>query len=168
MISVNVLFLGDANVGKTTYINRMQTGDYTKMHIPTCNYVKSVFNQYTNKGEIQFVNLEIKDDDISKIDIILNGVIILYDITNKESFNNVYDKWLPLAKKLNSDIPIIICGNKSELKTFFSTTPDLFISARNMLNAGLPYLKILKNILGNDCEFIECEKVNPPQCSTIV
>ena len=44
-----------------------------------------------------------------------NGFFIVYDITNKESYNNL-DKWVKEIKLINRDNPRkIILGNKSDL-----------------------------------------------------
>ncbi len=42
------------------------------------------------------------------------GCIILFDLTNRESFDHV-PKWLEEVKKESGDIPILLVGNKSDL-----------------------------------------------------
>ena len=44
------------------------------------------------------------------------GIFVLYDITNESSFNDLKN-WIDLIKEEgNSDIPILIVGNKLDLK----------------------------------------------------
>ena len=45
-----------------------------------------------------------------------HGFIFVYDITNKESFNNIFEKWINIAYNNNSRSHInILVGNKSDL-----------------------------------------------------
>ena len=44
-----------------------------------------------------------------------NGIFVVYDITNKSSFDNI-DDWIKFFREIESkDVPIIIIGNKSDL-----------------------------------------------------
>ncbi len=43
-----------------------------------------------------------------------SGVLCLFDLTNRESFNHV-PKWLEEIKTNTKDVPVVIVGNKSDL-----------------------------------------------------
>ena len=43
----------------------------------------------------------------------VNGVILVYDITKKDSFDNI-PKWIQIINEYNSTLPIILVGNKTD------------------------------------------------------
>ena len=45
-----------------------------------------------------------------------DGVILVYDITNKESFNSICEQINNIYDIKEKDVPLILIGNKSDLK----------------------------------------------------
>ena len=53
------------------------------------------------------------ESDYKKVD----GFIVVFDITDKKSFEDIHDYFLPkIQDDGNDEIPVIIIGNKSDLK----------------------------------------------------
>ena len=47
----------------------------------------------------------------------VSGLVLTYDITNRESFQNLQQKWIPLVeKKCHDNIPKILVATKSDLE----------------------------------------------------
>ena len=44
------------------------------------------------------------------------GIILVYDVTDRKSFENLSQYWLPkISEKADSDIELVIVGNKTDL-----------------------------------------------------
>mmetsp|Transcript_43841 Transcript_43841/g.50433 ORF Transcript_43841/g.50433 Transcript_43841/m.50433 type:complete len:206 (-) Transcript_43841:117-734(-) len=105
------------------------------------------------------------------------GAVILYDITNEESFNHV-SSWLTDARTLGRpDITILTAGNKSDLKdnravayldaSKFAQENDvqfLETSALTSENVEEAFLRIAKLILGKiESGDIDPQTITPPK-----
>ena len=44
------------------------------------------------------------------------GFIVVFDLTSQESFDEVSDYFLPKIREYNDDAPVLIIGNKKDLK----------------------------------------------------
>lgn len=104
------LIVGDSNVGKTTFLKRHKTGEFTVNHIPTSGC--TLYKLYDN-----IVIDTSGPDDIDTANSLfdIKGVIIMFDVTNRKSFKNVF-KWLKIVREKipNIDNNIVVCGNKVE------------------------------------------------------
>ena len=128
ILEYKILIVGDNLSGKTSFCNRFALDEFDLEIKPskrtTC-YLKtiSLFNK-----EIKIYLLDIEKIPFSlslmtpeeEIELYkdVNGIIIIYDITNNESFE-IVEKLLNDTKKKcnwNKNIPITIVGNKNDLK----------------------------------------------------
>ena len=119
-IEVAANFIGEARVGKTCIITRYAKGVFEKETISTTK-----FNYFT-KDDIKIkdkkVRLslydfggEVTSRDLENINSNnLQGYFIVYDITNKQSFEQI-EKWFNMVPK-GENIYICLIGNKSDLK----------------------------------------------------
>lgn len=109
-MSFNLVIVGDKGVGKTCLIKRHTTGhfveEYTQTHNTTCNTLS-----FNNGDKCASFNVY-EGGHPDKVD----GAIIMFDVCNKESFDNVinHHKWL-METFNNPTLPIILCGNKVDL-----------------------------------------------------
>lgn len=119
MKTLKLLVIGDCNVGKTsvisTYINK-KAADISKtigLDIFQCTNINAKYDTvlyfYDISGHSRFshiVQQYIKDID---------GIIIIYDITDRDTFNNL-NYWIQFVDKLfgrsTNNIPVMILGNK--------------------------------------------------------
>ena len=126
-------FLGDSEVGKTSIFRKMITGNFNGNAISTLGIEKKTIS-YTdlyveNKGNKYKKNFEISIFDTAgqeKYRSITHnyikgsdGVVLVYDITNKKSFEHV-QTWLDsifeiLCDWKESNYLIILLGNKLDL-----------------------------------------------------
>ena len=116
-----IVVLGDINVGKTSILSRFRYGTFEASYMPTLGidfFTKNLFYEdktirlilWDTAGQERFRSLiptYLKNADC---------IIIVYDITNKESFYSL-NHWLKSAKDNTVEETIfIICGNKIDLK----------------------------------------------------
>ncbi|KAK2961333.1 putative Vacuolar protein sorting-associated protein 21 [Blattamonas nauphoetae] len=116
-MSYRVVFLGEGRVGKTSIITRYIDGKFSETQASTVqaqNFPKSV------KVEDEMVPLDIWDtagqERFQALGPIYyresKGAILVYDITDIDSFVKV-QKWVKeLHKMVGTNIAIAICGNK--------------------------------------------------------
>ena len=115
-LNIKIILIGDSNVGKTTllykYINNENTEDITptvglenKVKTIEINGIKTKIQIWDTAGQEKFNSLTqnfFKNTD---------GILIVFDLTNKESFTNI-QKWVD---KSDNKIKKIIVGNKADL-----------------------------------------------------
>ena len=116
-----IVVIGDINVGKTSILTRFRYGTFEKEYSPTLGidfFTKNLFyedktirlNLWDTAGQERFRAL------IPSYLKNAHCIIIVYDITNKESFNSL-NHWLNDAKENTIEGTIfVICGNKIDLK----------------------------------------------------
>ena len=119
-----ILIIGDSSVGKTSLITRYTNGTFKE------EYLATIGLDFYSKEEIidnKTINIKLWDTAGQERFKSLTqnyfknaeGVLLTYDITNNESFENLKD-WMASIKKnmegKNFFIPIIIIGNKIDME----------------------------------------------------
>ena len=138
-IHINLLALGNSTVGKTAYLLR-NTENTFKPSLPTIgidsrlkkieleNGKKVNAKFYDTSGQERFHSLSA--NFIKRAD----GVILMYDITNRESFDTI-SKWLDdIIDYKERDFPIILVGNKCDLENERKVPKEEGESFANKLN----------------------------------
>lgn len=136
-----IVVIGDINVGKTSILSRFRYGSFEQSYMPTLGidfFTKNLFYEdktirlilWDTAGQERFRSLipsYLKNADC---------IIIVYDITNKESFYSLTN-WLNDAKNNTVEGTIfVICGNKIDLKEKRVVTNeevDEYIKKENLL-----------------------------------
>ena len=118
-----ILLLGDCNVGKTCFLLRYVDEQFDDSHISTIGVDFRTKLFQINSEEI--LKLQIWDtagqDKFKSITKNYfrgtNGIILMYDITSKNSFKNIKN-WLGQIKDiLGDDVCVVLVGNKCDLKS---------------------------------------------------
>ncbi|XP_070001149.1 uncharacterized protein [Penaeus vannamei] len=115
-----VVLIGDSGVGKTSYIHRACTGefrgdfgctvgvDYRVLEV-IVGGVRAVLQLWDTAGQERFRS--ITRQYYRKAD----GVVVMYDVTNEQSFLSVND-WLTSVKETaGADVSVAVLGNKCDL-----------------------------------------------------
>ena len=120
-ISINILALGNSTVGKTSYLIR-NTKNKFEMHLSTIGYntlIKRIELKDGKKVNIKFYDTSgqeryhsLAPNFIKKAD----GIILMYDITNRDSFDKISNWWEDILNNKEKDFPIILIGNKTDLE----------------------------------------------------
>ena len=110
--TLNITILGEKNIGKSKLIN-----DYIKQDNITKTKTKQDYTsiQKTIDGVLMKLNLyEYSDVPERKKDIANHHcVIIMFDMTNRQSFEDVLDKWIKFLRQLNYVNTIILLGTNN-------------------------------------------------------
>jgi Ras-related protein Rab-1A len=116
-----LVILGDSNTGKTSLLDWFSNKDFKEKFVPTVLANKTEFDATIGKETIKVQITEIAGSggyEERMMQIIKNkcdGLILMYDCTNNDSFNNV-TSWLNLFKKtVNKDVPMVLVANKKDL-----------------------------------------------------
>jgi small GTP-binding protein len=118
---IKIVLLGEANVGKTSLLYRWIENKFRENYKSTLgvNLLKKDMN-ITGYGEVsaQIWDLGGQESFKSLRRLYLegaNGALLLYDVTNKESYEKL-EEWILSFKQDRENEPIILIGNKSDLK----------------------------------------------------
>ncbi|KAL6122560.1 hypothetical protein NUSPORA_00326 [Nucleospora cyclopteri] len=118
-----IVLVGDTNVGKTNILARLTTNKFLGDSKPTIGVEFGTklfkFGEDTIKAQIwDTAGQERYHAIISAYYRGACGAFLVYDVTNKDSFKNANGMWLiNLKNSCNSDIPIMLLGNKADLKS---------------------------------------------------
>ena len=129
-----IILIGNQGVGKTNFFRKLYTGKFYEKYIPSVGIDRIKYNFSSNlvdngivaeknfgsilydlSGNEKYKELNskyFKDSD---------GIIIIYDITNRDSFDNI-ENWINCLKEKipinNGKISIMLIGNKLDLIDF--------------------------------------------------
>ena len=118
---INLITLGDGQVGKTSLILRYTNDYFGNNYIATIGFDYKFNNEKLKNGEEITVKIfdtagqekyrSLAANFLKKAD----GIILVYDITYKISFENL-NKWLKDINENAKGLPIVLIGNKTDLE----------------------------------------------------
>ena len=119
-LKIRVMLIGDSNVGKTSIIKRYCKNQFSPSYIST---VGIDFETKYLKINGKMVNLQIWDTAGQERYKVLaknyfknsDGFIIVYDITDKKTFNNVANWITQIKESASENVKSVLLGNKSDL-----------------------------------------------------
>ena len=140
---IRIALLGDSGVGKTNFIFQFIEGKFSKIYVTTIGF--------DNKSKIVKLPKSKKNIKVNFFDtagqeryMALNknlfhkvqGIILMYDLTNRESFENI-EKWLNMLEQTVSNKEIILVANKldiaDEMRIVDKEEGENFAKKHNML-----------------------------------
>ena len=116
-----ILVLGESKVGKSAYLQKYVYNIF-KNTCPTIglNYVgKYLYSSNEEKTKIQFIDISGNEKYQSLPFIFIrqaHGIILMYDITQKNTFNTISNWWKKILDSKDKDFPSILIGNKCDLE----------------------------------------------------
>jgi small GTP-binding protein len=123
-VSKKIILLGDEAVGKTSLIRRLVVDQFNDKYISTIGTKVTAKKIQINMKEIMtHLTLQIWDILGQKGYTKLhnssfrgtNGVLMVADITRKDTLKSLENYWIPTVENIVGSIPIIILANKSDL-----------------------------------------------------
>ena len=164
LINIKIALIGDAGVGKTSIAMRYANNEFKDDYASTGG---AAYSTKTIQTETQTIHLDIWDTagqekfrSVARSfykDAII--VVLVYDITNKLSFTNLKDVWLPEIKNNGEENIILgVVGNKNdqyenedtvnevEAKTYSDSINGIFklVSAKTGDNINNLFNELLK------------------------
>ena len=144
-VRYKLVFVGDVGVGKTSVMNRFITDQFTEEYDVKNNFIyNNLYNNNIHKNQstigVDFATktIEYKDNSLklqmwdsagleryrALIPSYVRGasiIFIIYDVSSKETFNNL-NTWINFIKQVNTDNSMmILCGNKIDLERRVTT-----------------------------------------------
>ena len=128
-IEYKIILIGNSGVGKTSFFRKLSTGEFAETNIATIGVEKISFdiNIITDKNEKKKIDVSLFDTAGQEKFRALtrqyykgtDGVLLLYDITDRKSFENV-EMWIDslnesIDSNKDSKYVVILIGNKKDL-----------------------------------------------------
>lgn len=174
-----LILVGDGGVGKTTFVKRHLTGEFEKRYVATRGVEVHPLKFSTNLGEIQFNVWDTAGQE--KFGGLRDGyyiqgqcAIIMFDVTSRITYRSV-PNWYRDITRVCENIPIVLCGNKVEIKDRkvkakqinFHRKKNLQyfeISAKVNYNFEKPFVWLARKLAGdNNLVFVEALALKPPE-----
>lgn len=159
-----LILVGDGGVGKTTFVKRHLSGEFEKRYIATLGVEVHPLTFFTNLGQVIYDCWDTAGQEKFgglRDGYYINGqaAIIMFDVTSRVSYKNV-PIWHRDLTRVCDDIPIVLCGNKVDVKDRKVTPKQISfqrkkaniqyydISAKSNYNFEKPFLWITKKLTG--------------------
>ncbi|KAL5489813.1 GSP1 [Sanghuangporus weigelae] len=174
-----LVLVGDGGTGKTTFVKRHLTGEFEKKYIATLGVEVHPLTFTTNFGTICFNVWDTAGQE--KFGGLRDGYyiqgqcgIIMFDVTSRITYKNV-PNWYRDLERVCENIPIVLCGNKVDVKerkvktaavTFHRKKNLQYfeISAKSNYNFEKPFLWLARKVVGNNTlEFVAAPALEPAQ-----
>ena len=119
-LDIKIITLGDSHVGKTSLIIKYIENKFSTTFVTTMGFdiknkqitlkdgTEAKLMIFDTAGQERFKSLA--ENYIRKA----NGILLVYDISEKQSFQNI-ENWMDSIKENSNELPIILIGNKSDL-----------------------------------------------------
>ncbi|XP_064309009.1 rho-related GTP-binding protein RhoD [Phalacrocorax carbo] len=117
---VKAVVVGDGACGKTSLLVAFARGDFPKVYVPT------VFEKYTASLQVgdKPVKIHLWDtagqEDYDRLRPLsysdANVVLICFDVTNPNSYDNILIKWYPEVNHFCKGVPVLLVGCKTDLR----------------------------------------------------
>ena len=117
-----VLLLGDSTVGKTCFLIKYTDKTFQDVHMATIGLDYRLKNMTLKSGK----NVKLQIWDTAGQDRFraitknyykgANGIILIYDVTNPQTFDNVKGWISQIREEANQNVLIYIVGNKIDMK----------------------------------------------------
>jgi GTP-binding nuclear protein Ran len=174
-----LILVGDGGVGKTTFIKRHLAGEFEKKHVASLGVDVYRLTFHTNLGPIKFNVWDTagqkKPGDL-RDGYYVQGqcAILMFDVTSPKSYDNLA-KWHRDLTRVCEDIPIVLCGNKVDVKdrkvkakqiTFHVKNNLKYydVSAKSNYNFEKPFVWLALKLSGDDnLRLVEAPVLQPPE-----
>jgi GTP-binding nuclear protein Ran len=178
-VQFKLVLVGDGGVGKTTFVKRHLTGEFEKKYVATIGVSVHPLDFHTNFGALRYNVWDTAGQE--KYGGLRDGyyiqgecAIIMFDVTSRITYKNV-PNWHRDLTRVCENIPIVLCGNKVEVKERKVKTKQINfhrkkniqyyeISAKTNYNFEKPFLYLARK-LTNEAQlaFVEAPALAPPE-----
>ena len=129
-----VIVVGDIAVGKTTLIGRFVTGSFSREYKATIGV--DIFTKKMTADRERQVSLQLWDiagqtsfqQFRQSFFTKARGALLVYDLTVPSSLENIQKSWIVDIERITGQIPLVLIGNKVDLKTSNTIAPKEIVS----------------------------------------
>lgn len=155
-----VILVGDGCVGKTSFCDKHISDTVRQEYIPTLGVNVHPIVLNTSHGDVCLDIWDVAGQE--KFGGLRQGyyqggnaAIVMFDVTNQASFENIH-AWILDIKKVCNDIPIVVLGNKVDITDKKVNPEDIspviqkyqctyyYVSTKTNYNLEKPFLSILR------------------------
>jgi len=170
MNTFKIVLIGPTKVGKTTFLNRHLTKQFTTTHDPTLGVDVHPLRFNTNYGNICLNIWDCSGDDNfgglrDGYYLQAQGCILMVDLTQPHLTKQL-QPWLSNLYRIVPDCPVVVCGNKCDIKDIkilpneinrwllegpcFKGVRYYDISVKDNYNLEKPFHELCKRLTGHD------------------
>lgn len=166
---IKTIVIGDSNVGKSNIVSQITENQFYETHLCTVGVDYKTLRMYIEDNDVKFLIWDTAGQERFKAITRIyfkgaNCVIIVFDITRRNSFNNVVN-WLNETKGLITENAIkILVGNKIDLEQRRTVDFDeaielsktlgfidyIEVSAKTNVNLEEIFIKLANKYIDND------------------
>jgi len=113
-----IVVLGDCQVGKSAFIQKVKTGEYVPDYKPSDGVLSNIFDLKTSSGPITLNLVEVSGTHqgiVMGYFLNMDAVILMFDLSNRISYKNI-PSWFKTVERVKEGIPMVLVGNKSDVK----------------------------------------------------
>ena len=158
----NIVLVGNSKVGKTSFLQRNLTRDF---NLSTRRAKRNLLGDFipttfhltfeTEQGVVEFEVIECDDSNLP-LEFDASAAILMFDVTNKESYNHL-GYWRDTVFDHFGELSTIVCGNKADVEPRV-VTPKMIkfhrengmlyfdVSAKSGLNIEEPFLCLANHL----------------------
>lgn len=173
-VLLKLVMVGDSGVGKTSLVRRFVDDSYMNVHLTTIGVDFAILTmEHKETGKV--VKIQVWDTAgqerfrsiASSYFRSADGIMMVYDRTNRDTLRSVEDTWLPEARALiKSSCVVGLVGNKSDLPASPGSEEDAVLLAKQFSLATVPNTSAKTGKAVNDgflqfCEMMVRAKLGP-------
>ncbi len=133
------ILIGDSCVGKTSILSKMISNKFSEVYYETIGVELLTKNITVNEKKLKIQIWDASGAEkyrsiVSAYFKGANGIIAVYDITNKNSFDSIKTQLKCYKNHICSDTSVIIIGNKSDLEANRAVNEEDLIAYANANN----------------------------------
>lgn len=124
-----LVVVGDGECGKTCLLIVFSKDEFPDLYVPT------VFETYVADIEVDGIPVELAlwdtagQEDYDRLRPLsypdTDVIVMCFAINNPDSFENIIEKWLPEVNHFCPNVPVILVGNKKDLRNDSETIEEL-------------------------------------------
>lgn len=127
-----IIVAGEASVGKTTLVNRYIAGKFTSEYKATIGvdiFTREVtFQKKNDNFRVKLLVWDIAGQSLfrafrKKFFENARSALLVFDLTAPNSLNQL-NSWIKDIHEVTGDVPLILIGNKSDLKELIEVKPE--------------------------------------------
>ncbi|KAK4536698.1 hypothetical protein CDCA_CDCA09G2723 [Cyanidium caldarium] len=142
--SVRIAVVGDRAAGKTSLIKTLISEEFDERVPATLPTVVIPPEVVPEKVNVSIVDTSSRPADRSQVENELQRadvIVLVYDVSRGETLQRVQHHWLPEFQRLNLDKPVVLVGNKMDLR---NASPEG--TARSLESEIMPIMNEHKNL----------------------